>query len=87
MELKLDLLDSWLIRLSVLLMGTCLLLSGTAEDCRQGRNVWNSKYICNPRMCTLMVLLFYEIGVHGKNILQNSCDSLVSRTVLWLYCT
>jgi len=37
-------------------------------------------------MCALMVLLFYEIGVHGKNVLQNSCDSPVSRTGLWLHC-
>ena len=41
MELKINLLDSWLISLSVSLMDICVLLSGTAEDCRQGQNMSN----------------------------------------------
>lgn len=35
-------------------------------------HVGDIKYICDPQMCTFLVVHFDKTGVNGKNKLQNS---------------
>ena len=36
----------------------------------QKAETFSIQYICYPGMCTLLVVLFHDAGVHGINILQ-----------------